>query len=208
MNYKDYNDYEILSYVAEANGEAINVMFDKYKPLIQATANRMYCYCKNTGLEYNDLIQEGMLGLNLAIHTFESNKDTSFYTYAKMCIERKIISIIVSSRRLKHKVLNESISFELSDEYDDEVFNQKCLEDNSFNPESILLKNENEDEMVNSVKALLTDFETQVFELKINGFSYKEISEILDKDQKAIDNALQRIRAKVKDILNKDDKNY
>ena len=51
MNYKDYNDYEILSYVAEANGEAIDVMFDKYKPLIQATANRMYCYCKNTGLE-------------------------------------------------------------------------------------------------------------------------------------------------------------
>ena len=83
-----------------------------------------------------------MLGLNLAIHTFESNKETSFYTYAKMCIERKIISLIVSSRRLKHKVLNESISFELSDEYDDEVSNQKCLEDNSFNPESILLKNE------------------------------------------------------------------
>ena len=50
MNYKDYNDYEILSYVAEANGEAIDVMFDKYKPLIQTTANRMYCYCKNTDI--------------------------------------------------------------------------------------------------------------------------------------------------------------
>ena len=101
------------------------------------------------------------------------------------------------------KLTKTVISNVKSDEYDDEVFNQKCLEDNSFNPESILLKNENEDELINKAKELLTDLETQVFELKINGFSYKEIAEILDKDQKAIDNALQRIRSKVKDILNK-----
>ena len=66
---------------------------------------------------------------------------------------------------------------------------------------------ENEDELINKAKELLTDLETQVFELKINGFSYKEIAEILDKDQKAIDNALQRIRSKVKDILNKKEEN-
>ena len=202
MDYKNYNDYEILSYIAESNEEAMELMFEKYQPLIQTTANRMYCYCKNVGLEFNDLIQEGMLGLNLAIRTFENDKDTSFYTYAKMCIERKMISLIVGSTRLKHKILNESISLETSDEYDEEYTNQKCLEDNSFNPENVLLDSETEEELVNKVKEILTDLEFQVFELKRNGFNYKEIAEILDKEAKVIDNALQRIRSKVKEVLN------
>ena len=201
MDYRDYNDYEILSYIAEANEEAMDLMFEKYQPLIQATANRMFCYCKNTGLEFNDLIQEGMLGLNLAIHTFEGDKDASFYTYAKMCIERKMISLIVSSTRLKHKILNESISFELSGEYDEDYTNQKCLEDNSFNPENVLLDSETEEELIQRVKELLTNFEFEVFELKRNGFHYKEIAEILDKDAKAVDNALQRILNKIKEVL-------
>ncbi len=205
MDYKNYNDYEILSYIAESNGEAMDLMFDKYQPLIQATANRMYCYCKNTGLEFNDLIQEGMLGLNLAIRTFESDKEASFYTYAKMCIERKMISLVVSTTRLKHKILNESISIESSDEYNEEYTNQKCLEDNSFNPENVLLDSETEEELINKIKELLTDLEFQVFELKRNGFNYKEIAEILDKDQKSIDNALQRIRIKMKEILSVND---
>lgn len=203
MDYKNYNDYEILSYIAESNEEAMDVMFEKYQPLIQTTANRMFYYCKNTGLEFNDLIQEGMLGLNLAIRTFENNKDTSFYTYAKMCIERKMITLIVSSTRLKHKILNESISIESSDEYDEDYINQKCLEDNSFNPENILLDSENKEELLNRAKDILTDFEFQVFELKRHGFNYREISEILAKEAKAIDNALQRIRIKIKEILDK-----
>lgn len=203
MNYRDLNDYEILSYIAEANEEAKNIMFEKYNPLISLTVNRLYPYCKNTGLEYNDLVQEGMLGLNLAISTFVQNKDTLFYTYAKTCIERKIISLIVSSHRLKHKFLNESLSFEVSDDSVDEIFNWKCLEDNSANPENVLLNNEMEDELLNSVRELLTDFETQVFDLRINGFAYKEIAEILGKDLKSVDNALQRIRLKTREILNK-----
>lgn len=201
MNYRDYNDYELLSYVAESSEEAMDVLFEKYQPLIQITANRMYHYCKNTGLELNDLIQEGMLGLNIAICTFDSTKDTSFYTYAKTCIERKVISLLVGATRLKHRVLNESVSFEVSDEFDENYSNQKCLEDNSYNPENILMNSETEEELVDKIKNKLTDFECQVFELKRNGFGYKEIGELLDKDVKAVDNALQRIRFKIKDII-------
>lgn len=204
MNYKDYNDYEILSYIKEGNGEAIDVLFEKYHPLINATANRMLHYCKNTSLELNDLIQEGMLGLNLAIYSYDSNKDASFYTYARMCIERKIISLIVSSRRLKHRFLNESVSFELADSFDEVYENQKCLEDNSTNPENILVSSEREEELLNKAKEVLTDFEYQVFELKRNGFNYKEIAEILDKDSKAVDNAIQRIKSKIKGFMDED----
>lgn len=204
MDYKDYNDYELLSYVAEANEEAMDVLFEKYHPLIQMTANRMFNYCKNTGLEFNDLMQEGMLGLNLAINSYNNNKEASFYTFVRTCVEHKMISLIIGARRLKHRVLNESISFELSDEFDDKYILEKCLEDNSYNPESVLVNSENEEELIKKIQKLLTDLEFQVFELKRNGFGYKEISEILDKDPKAIDNALQRIRAKVKELLEED----
>lgn len=202
MNYRDYNDYELLSYISEKNEEASEVLFEKYRPLILATANRMLGYCKNTGLELNDLIQEGMLGLNLAMNSFNEEKDTSFYTYAKMCIERKIISQVVASRRLKHKVLNDSLSLENTDENNTDYVYDKSLTDNSYNPEEILFNGENEKDLVKEVSDILTDFEAQVFELKINGFDYKEIAEILDKDIKAIDNALQRIKVKIKKLKN------
>lgn len=204
MDYRDYNDYELLSYVAEANEDALSVMFEKYQPLIQITANRMYGYCKNTGLEYNDLVQEGMLGLNVAILSYKNNKDTSFYTYAKTCIERRMITLVVGSTRQKHRFLNESVSYEFAIESDENYTNQKCLEDNSYNPENVLFDLENEEELVEKIKCKLTDFECQVFELKKNGFGYKEIAEILDKDIKAIDNALHRIRIKVKEIMGKE----
>lgn len=198
MNYRDYNDYELLTYVSEKNEEASEVLFEKYRPLILATANRLFCYCKNTGLELNDLIQEGMLGLNLAMNSFDEERDTSFYTYAKMCIERKIITQIVASRRLKHKVLNDSLSLENTDGNNIDYVFDKSLTDNSYNPEEILFNIENEKDLIKDVSKILTDFEVQVFELKINGFDYKEIAEILDKDIKAIDNALQRIKLKIK----------
>lgn len=205
MNYKDYNDFELLSYVSEGNEEAIEVLFEKYNPLIVVTANRLYCYCKNTGLELNDLIQEGRLGLNLAINSFTDNKDTIFYTYAKTCIERKIISIIVAARRQKHRVLNESLSIEGSLELNNTFTFEKSLEDNSYNPENILVDIENQEELIKEIYSHLTNFEVQVAELKINGFEYREIAEILDKDIKSIDNAIQRIRTKLKNLRNNEE---
>ena len=112
MRYKDYNDYELLSVMSEADENANEILFEKYRPLIVSIATKMINYCKGTSLEINDLIQEGMLGLNIAINRFNNNKETSFYTYAKKCIESKMISLVIASRRLKHKFLNDSISIE------------------------------------------------------------------------------------------------
>lgn len=198
MRYKDYNDYELLSFISEADENANEILFEKYRPLIVSIATKMINYCKGTSLEINDLIQEGMLGLNIAINRFNNNKETSFYTYAKKCIESKMISLVIASRRLKHKFLNDSISIEYSSN-DGEIINlENFLSDTKANPEEMLLSEEQENELIKQVKDLLTDFEEQVFSLRISGFNYKEISEILDKDSKSIDNALQRIRNKIK----------
>lgn len=201
MNYRDYNDNELLSYVSENNEEASEILYKKYLPLITNIARKMSLYVKNTGVDVNDLIQEGMLGLSNAISEYSDDKNTIFYTFAKTCIERKIITAVTSARRLKHRPLNDSVPLEASKVTDDnQVFLDEVIGDNKDNPENMLLDSENFNEIISVAKEELTDFEMQVFELRISDFGYKEIAEILEKDIKAIDNALQRIKSKLKKI--------
>ena len=200
MKYSDYNDHELLQYISEKNEEAANIMFDKYTPLIQTLANKLIKHAGNLGLETGDLIQEGMIGLNSAILCFDEKKDNIFYTYARKCIESRMISLIVCARRQKHRLLNESIS--LSEKYEDTSFElEDYLGDNSYNPEYRFIEHEEEEELIKNFSKKLTNFEEEVFLLKISGLDYKEISNILDKDRKAIDNALQRIKIKLKNYL-------
>ena len=104
MEYRDFNDYELVYYIHEGNEDANNILIKKYEPLINKIAHRMLPYCKNSGLEIEDLVQEGMIGLNHAIEKYQEQENTLFYTYAKKCIERKIISVVVASNRSKNKV--------------------------------------------------------------------------------------------------------
>ena len=197
--YRDYNDYELLSYIGENNEEASEILYEKYRPLIETTAKKMMKYCENSGLDVNDLIQEGMIGLHKAIVTYKQDTDASFYTYAKMCINRKIISVVVGSKRLKHKILNESISIETTDE-DGNIIYGVMLGDETKNPEKLMVFNESESELLNKTYDKLTSFEKEVFDLKKSDFTYKEIAQILDKEPKSIDNAMQRIKQKIIDV--------
>lgn len=201
MDYTSLNDYELISYIQENNEDANNLIIKKYEPLINSIATKMINHCPYLGLEKSDLIQEGMIGLNHAIGYFNEQKDITFYTYAKTCIERKIISVIVSANRLKHKNLNESISFDTADEGTIEFF----LKDDSTNPETIVVNQEEQNDIISRVNSKLTDFEKQVFELMLSYFTYKEIAKILEREPKQIDNAIQRIKIKVKEILKKQD---
>ena len=203
MDYKEYNDNELLYYVNEANEEATEIIYKKYEPLINNLARKIINYCKNSGVEINDLVQEGMLGLSKALEQYKDNKDASFYTFAKTCIERKMIIAAIAARRQKHKILNDSLSIESTDEEGNNIC-EYLLSDDKSNPETMLLNIEREKDILNKASHILTDFEIQVFELKINGFNYKEIYEVLDRDVKAIDNALQRIKTKLKKNINID----
>lgn len=195
MDYKTLNDYELISYINESNEDANNLLIKKYEPLIVKIANKMIISCPNAGLDLNDLIQEGRIGLNHAISYFDSEKDITFYTYAKKCIERKMISVIVATKRLKHKALNESISYDI----DSEDYNfENLLKDDSSNPENIIIDSDNESILIDKINSHLTDFEKQVFDLLIANFNYKEIAIMLEKDKKQVDNAIQRIKNKVK----------
>ena len=202
MKYRDYNDNELISYIEEQNEDAEEILFEKYKPLIVRFAKKIYPIASNVGLELNDLIQEGMLGLNQAIKYYDEKKDAHFYTFAKTCIERKMITLLNNQRRLKHKILNESLSLDHTGE--DKMYGiESVLKDSSNDPELVLLTKEREEKLIRETREALTDFEDEVFMLRINQFTYDEIASILEKDKKSIDNALQRIRTKMKGILEK-----
>ena len=200
MVYSDLNDNELIYYINDNNEEANNLLIKKYEPLIISIVNRMMKSCPYLGLEKSDMIQEGMIGLNHAIGYYNEQKDITFYTYAKTCVERRLISVIVSAQRQKHKNLNESVSFDTEDDGTIEMF----LKDESTNPEKIVMSKESSKEIIDLIKEKLTDFENQVFDLMISYFNYKEIADMLDKEPKQVDNAIQRIKIKVKNII----KNY
>lgn len=197
MEYKDFNDYELVYYIHEGNEDANNILIKKYEPLINKVALRMLPYCKSNGLELEDLVQEGMIGLNHAIERYQEQEDTLFYTYAKTCIERKIISVVLSSNRNKNKILNESVSYD-----DEENLIIKYLQDKNPSPLEEMVNIEIEKNLLKKFKENLTDFEEQVFELHISGFKYREIAKILDKTPKSIDNTIQRIKTKLKKQMN------
>lgn len=200
MKYRDYNDNELLSYIAENNEEAVEILYEKYRPLIVANANRMSKTCQGLGIDVNDLIQEGMIGLNGAIKHYSENKEASFYTFAKTCIERKMISLIAAAKRQKNKILNESLSLDVTLDTGEIVNLEELIGCEQDEPFYQLLNLENEQELLMKINQVLTPLEKQVFQLKIAGFDYHEISEKLNKKPKAIDNALQRIKNKIKKI--------
>ena len=196
MEYQDLNDYELLSYVSENIEEANDIIMKKYYPLVASIANKMYKYVNNCGIEIGDLLQEGMIGLTNAMNSFKDQKEASFYTYAKTCIKRNIISFVIAANRKKYQILNESLSYDNPD-----LILDKILRDNS-NPLDIMIDKSEINNIESKITNKLTNFENQVFQLMLSGFKYREIADILDKDTKSIDNAIQRIRNKSKAVLN------
>ncbi len=202
--YKKLNDYELLSQVAD-NEFATEALFEKYKNLIYGIAKKAYVHHQNTGLDMNDLIQEGMIGFSIAINTFDEQKNTTFFTYARTCITRRVISSLVSASRLKHQLLNDSLSVELFDTENNP--DTIILSDNTSNPEKLLIEDENLKELKKQIKNKLTDLENNVFDLLTSGFDYKEIADILNKTPKSIDNTLSRIKYKIQKNLEIQKKN-
>lgn len=192
--YDEYNDYELVDLVNEENEEANNIIFKKYEPLILSLAKEMMKYVHNNGIDLNDMIQEGMIGLNSAIQTFRETKETLFFTYAKTCIKRKMIDLIIANNRQKNQALNNSISFDRDDAADLSYL----VKDEFSNPEHMIINEETKKEIIEYAINELSTIEYQIFELRINGFNYKEIAEILDISTKKVDNALHRIKNKLK----------
>lgn len=200
MEYLNVNDYEVLYLIGENNEEAYQYLFYKYNPFIKKNAFLLYKKYKNIGIEYDDLIQEGMYGLSEALKKYDFRDGNMFYTFATVCIRREMERIIIKSMRNKNSVLNQAYSL------DDEICTtglllKDMLFDSSDNTDNCFLNVENTKRILD-LKYHLNDKYAPVYELKINGFSNKEIVELLDLKYKQVDNYLRSIKNTLKKIVN------
>lgn len=196
-----FDENLIVAKAKEGEERALNYIIKKYSNLVRYKARSYFLI----GAEYDDLIQEGMIGLFKAIKDFEAGKDTSFKGFAELCITRQIITAIKNATRQKHIPLNRYISinkplykneeapYQLS-----EIIKARELND----PEQLMLSHEEIKNIKEVFKKFLSRLEASVLRLYIEGKSYVEISNILNRKVKSVDNALQRIKRKLEVRLN------
>lgn len=203
MDYYDLNDNELISVSRDRDENAIMILHKKYRPLINKKCSKYIKVVENKGIEFSDLVQECLIGFEESIKNYNLDDDVTFYTFTNVCMDRQLSSLLTKLNRDKHKFLNEAIPLEtLDDDWDSSLIN--VIEDNKDNPELGLMDEVEYQELYDKIVHVLTDFEECVFNLKLQNFNYKEIADILDKDSKSIDNAIQRIKVKVRKIMRED----
>ena len=149
------------------------------------------------GGETDDLIQEGMIGLFKAIQNYQSDREASFQTFAGLCIDRQLYSAVQNSNRQKHLPLNTYIS--LSNEEESEHL-EGSWDSRTEDPESIVIDQESTRNLELKISKALSPMENKVLDYYMKGYGYVKIAEIMGKTPKSIDNALQRIRGKIRNF--------
>ena len=197
------DDYELLYMVSESNELASETIYKKYESVIDYFAKKYSRLVEGKGLDYNDLYQEGLIGLDSAIKSYKDQKDIKFCTFAFVCIKRKIISAVKQANRKKHKILNESYSIDYTNDEDDKNGFKNIIYDKDSSIEDLLVSKENAESFNKMLQKELTYFEKQVYTQRLYGLNYEEISKNLGKTPKSIECALFRIRIKLRDILSK-----
>ena len=185
------SDEELILRLRAGESSIEDYLMEKYKGVVRQKARAMFLI----GGDTDDLIQEGMIGLFKAVRDYQPDREATFATFARMCIDRQIYSAVQNSNRQKHIPLNSYISLNQDDE------NSPIWDLKVENPESIVIDQESTMDLQKKISDYLSPMENKVLDLYLKGTGYVEIGRILNKSPKSIDNALQRIRAKIRDVL-------
>lgn len=191
MNYRTIeNDNELIYLIKEENEEALTSLFNNYNSLIIKIARYFKNKYNSLNIDEEDLIQEGKIGLYEAVKIYNMSKDVLFYTFAVFCIKRKMILFLNRNLINKNKILaNNMIELDLETIKSDEKEIYNILEEDYLKNKIIEMKNK------------LDYPDSSIFELKYNGFNYKEIAILLEMNVKQVDNRLQKIRNKLRKYL-------
>ncbi len=183
---------------------ALEYLIEKYKKIVRMKARGYYIL----GGDSEDIMQEGMIGLYKAIRDFDESKQVNFYSFAVLCITRQIHTAIKSANRQKHIPLNSSLSLDRAvyEENEDLTYIDTFANSDITNPENLIISSENKTALEKHIGESLSALEKRVLFLYLRGKSYCEIAAIIHKDEKSIDNALQRIKKKVTKILAQEEK--
>lgn len=197
--YRGLADEELIDKLRDGETQITDYIMDKYKNLVRKKAKSMYIL----GADNEDLIQEGMIGLFKAVRDYDAGRDASFYTFADLCISRQMYNAVQASRREKHTPLNTYISLyadmtESEGEGDGTALVNVIASAVETNPEQLMIDRENVAAIEAIIEKELSSFEKQVLDLYITGMSYSQIARVLSRDEKSTDNALQRLKSKLR----------
>lgn len=197
--YNQMKDEDIVKLAADQDKAALDYILDKYKSLVKIKARSYFII----GADKEDILQEGMIGLYKAIRDYKTDREASFKVFAELCITRQIITAIKTATRQKHMPLNSYISLnkQVFEEDSDKTFIDNIVETKITNPEELLISQENRNFIEESISKVLTQLECTVLELYLEGKNYSQISAFVQKPEKSIDNALQRVKRKLDKFL-------
>lgn len=202
-SYAGFTDEELIDRLREGASQITDYIMEKYKNLVRKKAKSMYIL----GADNDDLIQEGMIGLFKAVRDYDAGRDASFYTFADLCISRQMYNAVQASRREKHAPLNTYISLyadmtEPENGEDSTELLNVLASSMETNPEQLVIDKENVADLEAIIEKELSSFEKQVLDLYLTGMSYSQIAKVLSRDEKSTDNALQRLKAKIRKSVN------
>lgn len=202
-DYEQYTDDELIDRLRRGETSIMDYICDKYKNLVRSKAKSMFIL----GADNEDLIQEGMIGLFKAVRDYDMGRDASFYTFAELCISRQMYTAVQASKRQKHLPLNTYVSLDSGksaageDEKEEMKLNELLADKTELSPEELFLDKERVAYLEKAIEEELSDFEHQVLDLYLTGMSYGQVAKVLGRDEKATDNALQRLKAKIRKML-------
>ncbi len=195
QRFEDLSDEQLIEEVHHGNTEALDYLITKYRLFVKAKARSYFLI----GADKEDIIQEGMIGLYKSIRDFKGDKLSSFRAFAELCITRQIITAIKTATRQKHIPLNSYVSLDkpIYDEESDRTLMDVITSSESEDPVHLMINREEYSHLEEKIGEILSELEQQVLALYLDGQSYNEISEELNRHVKSIDNALQRVKRKL-----------
>lgn len=200
--YTEKKDEEIV--VAIRNGDlfALEFLMDKYKDFVRAKTRPYFLI----GADRDDILQEGMIGLYKAVRDYNPDKAASFRSFADICVTRQIITAVKASNRQKHMPLNSYVSLNrpmYEEDNERSTFLDLMATTKIVNPEDIFIVQENVQDIEEMISKKLSKLEKEVLSLYLQGKSYQDIAHEMDKPHKSIDNALQRVKHKLEELIQK-----
>lgn len=197
MDYKNINDYEVLYLIEDENDSYKNILYDKYRRVIERFCDRYMKLYSTIFVEKEDLYQEALLGIDYAISHFDFHRDVTFYTYCNICIESKIKDYYQKLLSKRNFASMNSISLDM--EIGEDLLLCDTISSRDDVCRSVLF---GEDiKRIIDFKNSLSISQARVFELRMNGFSYKEIATLLSISIKSVYSHLRTIKLKYNNSL-------
>lgn len=195
----ELSDEEVVALAQRGDEKALEHIIARYRNFVHMRAQPYFLI----GADKDDIIQEGMIGLYKAVKGYKHQK-ASFKAFAGVCVSRQIISAVKSATRQKHIPLNSYISLDKNvfDSEEDATLLDLLSDQSPQDPESILIDREHLDGIEYKINKTLSKLELEVLMYYLDGRTYQEIADLVRKDPKSVDNAIQRIKKKIEVILN------